>query len=304
LTEIFFDEAIRRAEELDAEQASNPSAPLRPLHGVPISLKDSHKIPGYDSTVGLICFANKPDNVYSPLAQQLLDLGAVLYCKTNVPQTMMTADSDNNVFGRTLNPANVNITAGGSSGGEGALIAMRGSILGVGTDIAGSIRIPSLCNGIYGLRPTVGLVPMADQRDVVAPGTDGVMPVAGPMAISLRSCDLFMKALSASEAWKYDDSCLHLNRWDNRLKHTNLRIGVVRNDGMYTPWPPVRRAMEESASKLRASGFELVELAMPDISEAVSVTYRMYSVDGCEVSSIDRTAELTLADACSSTFKI
>lgn len=296
MTEIFFDEAIRRAEELDAEQASNPNAPLRPLHGVPISLKDSHKIPGYDSTVGLIYFANKPDDVYSPLAQQLLDLGAVLYCKTNVPQTMMTADSDNNVFGRTLNPANVNITAGGSSGGEGALIAMRGSILGVGTDVAGSIRIPSLCNGIYGLRPTVGMVPMADQRDVVAPGTDGVMPVAGPMAISLRTCDLFMKALSASEAWKYDDSCLHLNRWDTRLKHTNLRIGFVRNDGMYTPWPPVRRAMEEAATKLRASGVELVELAMPDISEAVSVTYRMYSVDGCEVSSIDRTAESKLAD--------
>ena len=296
MTEIFFDEAIRRAEELDAEQASHPNAPLRPLHGLPISLKDSHKIPGYDSTVGLICFANKPDETYSPLAQLLLDQGAVLYCKTNVPQTMMTADSDNNVFGRTLNPANVNITAGGSSGGEGALIAMRGSILGVGTDIAGSIRIPSLCNGIYGLRPTVGLVPEGGQRDVVAPGTDGIMPVAGPMAISLRSCDLFMKALSTAEAWKYDGSCLHLSRWETRLKHTNLRIGIARDDGMYTPWPPVRRAMEEAAAKLRASGFDPVDLVMPDISEAVSVTYRMFSVDGCEVSAIDHTPNFMHAD--------
>jgi amidase len=296
LTEIFFDKAIRRAEELDAEQASNPNVPLRPLHGLPISLKDSHKIPGYDSTVGLICFANKPETVYSPLAQLLLDQGAVLYCKTNVPQTMMTADSDNNVFGRTLNPANVNITAGGSSGGEGALIAMRGSVLGVGTDIAGSIRIPSVCNGIYGLRPSVGLVPDADNKDVVAPGTDGVAPVAGPMAISLRSCDLFMKAMNAAEAWKYDGSCLHLDRWDTRLKHTNLRIGIARNDGMYTPWPPVRRAMEEAATKLRASGIDLVELEMPDISEAVSTTYRMYSVDGCEVSTISQTAESIYTD--------
>ena len=230
------------------------------------------------------------------MAQLLLDQGAVLYCKTNVPQTMMTADSDNNVFGRTLNPANVNITAGGSSGGEGALIAMRGSILGVGTDIAGSIRIPSLCNGIYGLRPTVGLVPEGGQRDVVAPGTDGIMPVAGPMAISLRSCDLFMKALSTAEAWKYDGSCLHLSRWETRLKHTNLRIGIARNDGMYTPWPPVRRAMEEAAAKLRASGFDPVDLVMPDISEAVSVTYRMFSVDGCEVSAIDHTPNFMHAD--------
>lgn len=219
-----------------------------------------------------------------------------MYCKTNVPQTMMTADSDNNVFGRTLNPANVNITAGGSSGGEGALIAMRGSVLGVGTDIAGSIRIPSVCNGIYGLRPSVGFVPDADNKDVVAPGTDGVAPVAGPMAISLRSCDLFMKALNTAQAWKYDGSCLHLNRWDSRLKHTNLRIGIARNDGMYTPWPPVRRAMEEAATKLRASGIDLVELEMPDISEAVSTTYRMYSVDGCEVSTISQTAESTYTD--------
>ena len=66
----------------------------------------------------------------------LLDLGAVLYCKTNVPQTMMSADSENNLFGRTLNPANIKLTAGGSSGGEGALIAMRGSVLGIGTDVS------------------------------------------------------------------------------------------------------------------------------------------------------------------------
>jgi amidase len=244
----------------------------------------------------MTCFANKPDEVYSPLAQLLLDQGAVLYCKTNVPQTMMTADSDNNVFGRTINPANTKITAGGSSGGEGALIAMRGSILGVGTDVAGSIRIPSLCNGIYGLRTSVGLVPFADQKDPVAPGTDGIAAVAGPMATSLRSCDLFMKTLSAAEVWKYDDSCLHLNRWDTCLKHTNLRIGVAHNDGMFTPWPPVRRAMQETATRLRASGIELVELDMPDISEAISVTYRMFSLDGCEVRIIDHVMKLECAD--------
>lgn len=67
-----------------------------------------------------------------------------------------TADSENNVFGRTLNPGNTKLTAGGSSGGEGALVAFRGSILGVGTDIAGSVRIPALCNGVYGFKPTAG----------------------------------------------------------------------------------------------------------------------------------------------------
>ena len=286
MTEIFFDEAIERAGELDREQASNPGRPLRPLHGLPISLKDSFKIPGYDSVIGLTCFANKPDEIYSPLAQLLLDLGAVLYCKTNVPQTMMTADSDNNVFGRTLNPSNLKVTAGGSSGGEGALIAMRGSILGVGTDVAGSVRIPSVCNGIYGFRTSVGVVPYAGQKSPVAPGTDGVAPIAGPMATSLRSCDFFMQTLVDAEAWRYDASCLHLDKWETRLKHTNLRIGSVQNDGLSTLWPPVRRAMREATAKLRASGIDLVEVAIPDIHEAMSVTYRMFSVDGCKVSSL------------------
>lgn len=196
----------------------------------------------------------------------------------------MTADSDNNVFGRTLNPNNPRITAGGSSGGEGALIAMRGSVLGVGTDIAGSVRIPSLCNGIYGFRTSVGLVPYAGQKSPAAPGTDGVAPIAGPMATSLRSCNFFMKTLVKAEAWRYDASCLHLDRWETRLKHPNLRIGVAYDDGMYTPWPPVRRSMQEAAARLRSAGINLVELKMPDIQEAVSTTYRMFSVDGCKVS--------------------
>ena len=247
-------------------------------------MKDSFTIPGYDSVIGLTCFANKPDEVYSPLARLLLDLGAVLYCKTNVPQTMMTADSDNNVFGRTLNPANVRLTAGGSSGGEGALIAMRGSVLGVGTDIAGSIRIPSLCNGIYGLRTSSRLVPYAGQKSPAAPGMDGIAPVAGPMATSLRACEYFMKSLAAAEAWKYDASCLHIPYPADSPKDKKPRIGVAFDDGMFTCWPPVRRTMRETAAKLRSEGFDVVELRMPDIQEATSMIYRMFSLDGCKVS--------------------
>jgi amidase len=84
----------------------------------------------------------------------LLTLAFFRYCKTNIPQTMMTGDSHNNIFGRVLNPNKLKLGAGGSSGGEGALVAMRGSILGVGTDIGGSIRIPALCNGSYGMGST------------------------------------------------------------------------------------------------------------------------------------------------------
>ena len=136
LSEMFFQDAAVRAKQLD-DYFAKTGKPMGPLHGLPISLKDTFRIRGYDSSLGIAAFCFKPATTNSPLVDLLLSLGAVLYCKTNVPQTMMALDSHNNVFGRTMNPANRQLTAGGSSGGEGALIAMRGSILGVGTDVGG-----------------------------------------------------------------------------------------------------------------------------------------------------------------------
>jgi amidase len=185
LTEIFFDEAIEHARQLDKTRQATPTKVIPPMWGLPISLKDSFKVLGHDTSTGLGCYVNEPAGKNSALVAMLLDLGAVLYCKTNLPQSIMTGDSENNIFGRTLNPRNVALTAGGSTGGEGALIALRGSLLGAGTDICGSIRVPSVCNGIYGFRPSVGLVPHSGVRDLNVPGTDGVRSTAGCHSLSL-----------------------------------------------------------------------------------------------------------------------
>jgi amidase len=187
LTEIFFEEAIERARQLDRERKVGPENVLPLLWGLPISLKDSFQVLGHDTWTGLGCYVDQPAQENSSLAAMLLDLGTVLYCKTNLSQSIMAADSDNNIFGRTLNPRNIALTAGGSTGGEGALIALQGSLLGVGTDICGSIRVPLVCNGIYGLRPSVGVVPHGGVRDLTVPGTDGVRSTAGPMATSIRT---------------------------------------------------------------------------------------------------------------------
>lgn len=195
----------------------------------------------------------------------------------------MTADSDNNVFGRTLNPNNLTLTAGGSSGGEGALIALRGSVLGVGTDIAGSIRIPSICCGIYGFRPSASVVPYAGQRSPAPPGVPGIVPVAGSMASSLRSCSYFMKTIMEAQPWRYDPACLH-RPWSGSSPPENLRVGVAFGDGTFTPWPPVRRNITEAAQKLQEAGIEVVRLSLPDVEEAVETIMRMFSLDGCMVS--------------------
>jgi Asp-tRNA(Asn)/Glu-tRNA(Gln) amidotransferase A subunit family amidase len=159
LTETMFPSALARARECDAHFARTGTT-LGPLHGLPISLKDSFNVRGVQSTIGYTAFiAHPPAATNGVLVDMLLEAGAVLYVKTNLPQTMMTADSHNNVFGRTLNPWNLSWTAGGSTGGEGALVAMRGSVLGVATDIAGSNRIPAFCCGISSFKPSSGRVP-------------------------------------------------------------------------------------------------------------------------------------------------
>lgn len=117
--------------------------PKGPFHGLPISLKDNFNIIGKDSTVGFTSLVNDPATYNSTLTDLLLQGGAVLYVKTNVPTAMMIAETVNNVFGRTVNPLNRKLTSGGSSGGESALIAFGASRIGVGTDIGERPSLPS-----------------------------------------------------------------------------------------------------------------------------------------------------------------
>lgn len=218
------------------------------------------------------------------MAAMLLDLGAVLYCKTNLPQTIMTGDSDNNVFGRTLNPRNTTLTAGGSTGGEGALLALRGSVLGVGTDIAGSIRVPSVCNGNYGFCPSVGVVPHEGVRDLTPPGTDGVRSTAGPMATSLRDIALFLKNTMNAGAWKYDAAAVSL-AWAGRQPGPKTRIGLVLDDGVFTPTPPVRRGLNMVAKLLRENpAVEIVPLKLPDVQTIYKDLLGYLSLSGGQVS--------------------
>ncbi|KAH8892804.1 amidase [Thozetella sp. PMI_491] len=287
LTEIFFNAAISRAQSLDDERRANPDKPLLPFHGLPISLKDTYQITGIDASIGFSCYANQPSATNSALPELLLSLGAVLYCKTNVPQTMMTADSHNNIFGRTINPANRNLTAGGSTGGEGPLIALRGSILGFGTDLAGSIRIPALCNGIYGLKPSAGLIPFSGQRMPFPPGWEsvGIIASAGMLATSSRACAFALETILQAGPAEFDGACVRIPWTLDRFTGptdaaTGLRIAVVTDDGLSTPTPPVRRALQSSIDKLQKAGVEIIHIRLPEIVEILSIIGEMFALDG------------------------
>jgi Asp-tRNA(Asn)/Glu-tRNA(Gln) amidotransferase A subunit family amidase len=256
---------------------------------VPVSLKDGFRVRGLDATIGYAALAFRPSAADGALPALLLRAGAVLYCKTNVPQTLMAIDPHNNLFGRTLNPANRLLTAGGSSGGEGALVAMRGSVLGVGTDVGGSIRIPAACNALYGVKPGVGRVPYAAQETGLPPGAHrlSVRPSAGPLAASLRDCELFLRAVAEAAPWDVDADVVH-GDWASQgacRGPASAVVGVVRSDGLMTPLPPVQRALDDTVRALRAAGVRVVELDAANLLRGCqSLANSLMATDGYNAS--------------------
>lgn len=256
LSDAFFNEAIKSAKALD-DHLQRTGNLVGPLHGLPISLKDNFNIKGKDSTVGFTSLVNKPAEYNATLVDILQELGAVRYCKTNVPTAMMIAESVNNTFGRTVNPLNRALTSGGSSGGESALIAFGGSPLGVGTDIGGSLRIPAACTGIFTLRPSHGRFTTQRCRSGLA-GQEAVKSVNGPMGRTLEDIAMYSKAVIDAKPWLIDPTMLPMP-WQPAEQKQKLKIAVMWNDAICLPTPPVARALKETVQKLKNAGHELVE---------------------------------------------
>ena len=199
---------------------------------------------------------------------ELRALGAVLYCKTSVPHTLMSGETVNNISGYTWNPKNRYLTSGGSSGGEGALIGLKGSPLGFGTDIGGSIRIPAAFNGLYGIRPSAGRMPyegMANSMD----GQNTVISVVGPLSHSVGGLRLALKSLLSQQPWLHDPLVLEMPWRDEQEKQIldivkstqdgkgRLCLGLLKHDDVVTPQPPVQRALNIVAATLEKMGHKV-----------------------------------------------
>ncbi|POR33152.1 Acetamidase [Tolypocladium paradoxum] len=277
LSETCFDRAIATARARD-EHLAHTGKLVGPFHGLPISLKDNFHLKGLDATVGFSSHVGDPAKSDSAIAELLEAAGAVFYVKTNVPTAMMMAETVNNVFGRTLNPKHRQTTSGGSSGGESALITMRGSPLGVGSDIGGSLRIPAACTGLFTLRPSAGRFPVRHTRSGM-PGQEAVQSVNGPMARSLTDIEFYSKTVVDERPWLRDPRCVPLP-WQAVELPTKLKIAVMWHDGMVHPTPPVLRALRVIVDKLRDAGHEIVEWDPVDQKEGVVLLGRMFVADG------------------------
>ncbi|KAF4783452.1 hypothetical protein HER10_EVM0010173 [Colletotrichum scovillei] len=220
-TELMFEEALERAKALD-EHLERTGSVVGPLHGLPVSLKDIFNVKGFDSTIG------KP---------------------------LILSDSYNHVFKQSLNSLNRKLISGGSSGGEAALVGCHGSLVGIGTDTGGSIRIPAALQGLYGLKPTVGRLPFEDKWEFIAP------PVAGPLAFSLSTIETFMDGILSCEPWRKDPTLLPIP-WRKELTakpDKPLKIGYYINDNVVRVQPPIERAVRAVVDSLTAVGHTLIE---------------------------------------------
>ncbi|KAF4988995.1 hypothetical protein FDECE_14849 [Fusarium decemcellulare] len=213
LHEIFFDQALDRAKYLDEYYAKNNKT-IGPLHGLPISLKDQFHVKGVDTTMGYVGWIGsnlgisdpeQSHNIESQIVTELLSLGAVLFCKTSLPQTLLFGETKNNIIGQTLNPRNQNLSCGGSSGGEAALMALGGSSLGLGTDIGGSVRIPAAFCGVFSIKPTPERLAYRDVANT-NPGQNTYRSTIGFMGTSLDGLELLLKSVLSTNPWQCDPS--------------------------------------------------------------------------------------------------
>lgn len=278
LAEILFDEALQQAAQLDDYMAKYDK-PIGMLHGLPISVKEHIKIKGTTATSGLITWANNVGDEDALIVKTFREQGALFYVKTTNPQTLMAIETDSNLFGRTMNPHNKNLTSGGSTGGEGALLAMNGSPLGIGTDIGGSIRVPSAFCGTYGFKPTIGRLPHSGLTGL-HDGMKNLVGVVGPLARSIEDLELFCVAALKHEPWKYEPSLIEIPWRPETQVPKTLRIGVIWSDGVVQPHPPIVRALNQVVSTLTDAGHTVIDWDASLHRELYDVTNEVYFLDG------------------------
>lgn len=261
-SEIFFERAFARAKELD-EYYEKTGELYGPLHGIPVSLKDQVNLEGIDSALGFLSRVNKPKtkNDESVIATILYNAGAVFYVKTTTPMAMMSGETYSNIYGQTYNGWNRRLSPGGSSGGESSLIASKGSLIGLSTDLGGSIRIPAAFNGLFALRASWGRLPYCKVDNTMA--FQPVAPsVIGPSARDRNDLVHLVKTIIDTEPWFVDPKTPPIP-WRPYSVPEKLVFGFYKTNKVTTPHPPVMRAMELIKEKLIAAGHEVIEWDPP-----------------------------------------
>lgn len=284
LVHVFADKAIAAAKIAD-DMASRDRW-LGPLHGVPVTIKESIATRGIDVTLGVKSQAGSPEEDDATVVKLLARAGAIVLGKGNISQLLLFHEADNPVFGRTNNPWNAERVPGGSSGGEAAAVASGMTPMGIGTDIGGSIRVPAVFTGVYGLKPTADRWSMVGCRSAMA-GQETIRAQCGPIARSTADLTLAMRSIDSYLHTPYDARVPPVSTGDpKRVDLTKLRVGYYEDDGFFTPAASVQRGVRKAVGALQARGIEVVPFHPPASVEITYLYFAALASDGGR--SVDR----------------
>lgn len=266
-----------RAEARAADERFSQGRDLPPLHGVPITIKESLDLEGTPSTFGLPSRASVLATRDDPYVARMRAAGAIILGKTNVSQLLLYIESDNPVYGRSNNPWNLSRSPGGSSGGQAAIIAAGGSPLGLGTDIGGSLRYPAGFCGLVGLKPTAGRTP--DQgRYSVSIGQRAVVSQIGVLARRVEDVALGTEIINGGRNPAVEPP-MPLGD-PATVDVSTLRVGYYIEDGTFRVAPAVRRAVLEAVEIIRGCGVQVREWSPPNASAAQDIFFGVLAADG------------------------
>ena len=258
-------DAIERARSADQALARNEQN--GPLHGVPLTVKDTIETQGLRTTSGSQLRKNYVPSRDASVVARLKAAGAIILGKTNTPEMALPYETNNPVFGRTNNPHDLKLTPGGSSGGEAAAIAACLSPAGVGSDLSGSIRVPAHFCGIVGLKPTTGLLPM-DGHFPEASGAVSLGACIGPMARTVADAGLLLDAMAAQNASA-------LNQTSGTVSGSS--VAYYTYDGVVAVTKETARAVEKAAKILEAAGAETREECPPGVTHGSHLWIALFS---------------------------
>lgn len=257
---VTIDQSGARAAAAAAEAAVMSGEPLGPLHGLPVGFKDNYTTAGIRTTWGSPALADNIPNADEESVDNIRRAGATIFCKTNLPELSAGGNTNNPVFGATPSPWDLTLTCGGSSGGSAVGLATGMFPLAMGTDNAGSLRIPGSFNGVVGFRPTAGVVP-ASLRPV------GAIPfsVPGPMARDVADTWLLLQGAMARTS---QDPCAghHDPRFDEPIRAVDLsrvRVAVTTDQGFAPIEPGLRKVFADRVDRISPMFGEVRE-ADPD----------------------------------------
>jgi amidase len=277
IVQLRADAALAEAREADTMLASGQVR--GPLHGVPFTVKDVFDVAGVISAAGLPERANFVPEQDAVVVARMRAAGGILLGKTNCPPGGGGGESDNPVYGRTNNPYNFEHTAGGSSGGEAALLAAGGSALGLGSDSGGSIRTPAHFCGVAGLKPTFGRVPNTGVLNHPG-GLSDPRTQIGPMSRFVEDLDVVLRVISG-EDWR-DSSVIPMPLRDTSTHIVHgLRIAYYTEDDICPTYPEIAAVVRTTAQALADVGLHVEENRPSAIPMSFDITKRYWTLGDC-----------------------